>query len=325
MSYRVAVVGGGGIAARHLEAMAGMKDELLPVAVAELRQNRAEELASLHGIRAYADYREMIVREKPDIAIVTLPHWLHREAAVFAAEHGCHVLLEKPMALNAEECDEIAAAVRRNRVVLMVGHTQHYMATNLKAKAIIESGLLGELVMISDTRHVNYNQPERPDWFFEKAKAGGGILTNLGSHTIDKIQWLSGSPITRVKASVSRRMNRGDVEGAGMAYFETASGVPATLMQSGYTGAPRNETELVFTNGMLKLLTGDSLWISQGGPYTQVEVEPGEPPFALQFRELLDCIRSGREPECSMAYSRSIVAVVEAMYASDRSGETVRI
>jgi predicted dehydrogenase len=323
MSYRVAVAGGGGIAARHLEAMSTMKEILHPIAIADIRQERAEELASQYGIQAYTDYKVMIEQQKPDIVIITLPHFLHREAAVFAAVNGCHMLLEKPMAMTVQECDEIILAVERSGVILMVGHTQHYIRENLAAKRIIDSGELGQLVMISDTRHVTYNRPERPDWFFEKTKAGGGILTNLGSHTVDKIQWLTQSQIVKVQASVSYLMDRGDVEGGGMAFLETDSGIPATLCQSGYAGAPRNETELIFEKGMLKLLTGDSLWISHGGPYRQVVLEDETLPFVLQLRELNECIAMGREPECSMHYSRSVVEVVEAMYTSNRIKETV--
>jgi predicted dehydrogenase len=319
MSYRVAVVGGGGIAARHLEAAAGM-EELVPVAVAELREERARELAAAYGLRPYTDYRAMLERERPDIAIVTLPHHLHKEAAICAAELGCHVLLEKPMALSTAECDAIMAAVRRSGVTLMVGHTQHYIAENRAAKALIAGGELGEWVMIQDTRHVPYDRPDRPAWFFDKAKAGGGILTNLGSHSIDKIQWLTGSPIVSALASVSYPLGRGDVEGGGVAMLRTASGVPAVMSQSGYPGAPRNETELVFRKGMIKLVTGRSLWISTGGEYRQVEVEPGPEPLALQLRELVASIEEKREPECSPAYSRGVVAVVESLYRSHAEG-----
>lgn len=323
MSYRLALVGGGGIAASHLESIARM-NMLQAVAIADVREERARELAGQYGISAYTDYKRMIEAEKPDIAIITLPHFLHRDAAVFAAEHGCHVLLEKPMALNVGECDDIIAAVNRHSVTLMVGHTQHYIRENIEAKKWIDSGILGDFVMITDSRHVNYNRPERPDWFFEKAKAGGGIMTNLGSHSVDKIQWLTGSPIAKVRASIRHGMGRGDVEGGGMAFLQTKSGIPAVISQSGFAGAPRNETELMFTKGMIKLLTGESLWVSQGGGYRQIEPDKGEAPFQLQFRELVDCIESGREPECSMAYSRSIVNVVESMYrSSDQEREII--
>lgn len=319
MGYRVALIGGGGIAVSHFEALRQM-DRLQAVAVADISRERAESLGKEYGVAAYTDYREMIEREKPDIAVITLPHFLHKEAALFAAEQGCHLMLEKPMALNAAECGEIIEGVRRAGVKLMVGHTQHYIAHNRAAKAIIEEGRLGTLVMINDTRHVPYYRDSRPAWFFEKAKAGGGIFMNLGSHSVDKIQWLTGSRIAQVKASVSHYGTKGDIEGSGIAWLRTESGIPATISQSGYTGVSRNDTELVFTNGMLKLATGLGLWISEDGQYVEVPVTKEAPAFVLQFNDLIRYIEDGIEPSSSMEYSRSVVSVVEAMYRSSETG-----
>ncbi|GAA3402071.1 Gfo/Idh/MocA family protein [Paenibacillus hodogayensis] len=324
MSYKVALIGAGGITVSHLEALSLM-DELQGVAIADISQERAEAAGAQYGLTAYTDYRLMIEREKPDIAVVTLPHFLHKEATLFAAERGCHVMLEKPMALNAAECDEIIEAVGRAGVRLMVGHTQHYIEQNRTAKAIIEEGRLGRLVMINDVRHVPYYRDTRPAWFFEKAKAGGGIFMNLGSHSIDKIQWLTGSRVAQVKAEVSHYGTKGDIEGSGIAWLRTESGITATISQSGYTVVPRNETELIFTGGMLKLLTGQSLWISEDGQYVEVPVKSEEPSFVLQFRDLLRYIEEGVEPSSSMTYSRSVVAAVEAMYRSSETGAEQRL
>ncbi|QHW34001.1 Gfo/Idh/MocA family oxidoreductase [Paenibacillus rhizovicinus] len=315
MRHRVVIIGAGNIAVSHLEALRKMT-RLEAVAVADVQEQRASKLADEYGIHAYADYRAMIEQEKPDVAVITLPHFLHKEAAVWCAEAGCHILLEKPMALNAAECDEIIAAVKASQVRLLVGHTQHYLPENRKAAQLIRQGDLGELLMINDTRHMHYYRDSRPDWFLEQAKAGGGILTNLGSHSLDKIQWFGGAPIAKVRASVSYFGPRGDVEGSGLVYLENENGLPATISQSGYAVVPRNETELVFTKGMLKVLSGQSLWISEGETYVQVPVEDQTDPFILQFEDLIDHIETGKPLACSMEYSRSIVAAVDAIYAS---------
>lgn len=324
MTYRVAVIGAGSIAGSHLEAMKSLR-ALLPISIADVQRQRSDAMAAEFGLSSYSDYREMIAREKPDIAVITLPHYLHKEAALFAAERGCHILLEKPMALNAKECDDIMDAVRASRVKLMVGHTQHYIAENLEAKGWIESGRLGKLVMLNDRRHLRYDAPGRPEWFFDRAKAGGGILTNLGSHSVDKIQWLTGSAVTRVKARIDYSEARGDVEGGGCAFLDTSAGIPATLSQSGYPGAVVDETELLFTRGSLKLRTGIGLWVSDGNEYRQAPVAPRPNPFVRQFEDLLDAIEEDREPDCSMAYSRSVVAAVESLYLSHELGAEVTV
>ncbi|MBW7461165.1 Gfo/Idh/MocA family oxidoreductase, partial [Paenibacillus sepulcri] len=223
------------------------------VAIADIREAGAAQAAGDYHIRAYTDYNEMLREEQPDVAVITLPHYLHKEAAVACAEQGCHIMLEKPMGLDVEECDQMIESARMHRVKLMVGHTQHYFAENIKAKEIIASGGIGELVMINDTRHVNYYLPNRPDWFFDRSKSGGGIFMNLGSHSVDKIQWLTDSCFTQVNAALSFHGTKGDIEGSGVAFLRTASGIPCTISQSGYGGVNRNETEIIGTRGMIKL------------------------------------------------------------------------
>ncbi|MNH91178.1 putative 4,5-dihydroxyphthalate dehydrogenase [compost metagenome] len=316
---KVVVIGGGAIGARHLEALQSI-DGLTACAVVEFNPIRGRELADRFGIRAYVLEDDMYKQEQPDLVIIALPHHLHKVAAVRAADQGCHMLLEKPMALSVQECDEIIAAAARRGVLLMVGHTQQYLPENRKAREIIAGGELGELIMIHDVRHVDYFRPERPEWFFVKEASGGGIIANLGSHSIDKIQWLSGSPITKVKASLSFHGNRGNVEGSGMLFLETASGVPASITQSGYPGAARSETELIFTKGMLKIETGVGVFVARNGKYEIVSSEPAAEPLVLQLQELLQSIREGKDPECSGGYSRSVVAVLESAYLSYETG-----
>src|SRR5689334_3299078 len=96
---KLAVIGAGAIGMKHLEAAAAIEG-LEAVAVAELNPSLAQAAAEQFGIRAYSDYQVMLQQVKPDIAVIALPHFLHKEAAIHCAEHGVHLMLEKPMALN---------------------------------------------------------------------------------------------------------------------------------------------------------------------------------------------------------------------------------
>lgn len=317
---KVAVLGAGAIAGQHFDAIRETNG-FVACAVADIQIEKAETIAEAYGIQAYCDYQELIRQERPDVVVIALPHFLHKETAIFAAEHGCHLMLEKPMALNTAECDEIIEAANKAGIRILVGHTQHYMAENIQAKEILESGELGELVMINDVRHLNYFRDSRPQWFLEKEKSGGGILANLGTHSMDKIQWLTESSIRRVSASVSYHGQRGNVEGSGTIYLELTSGIPATISQSGYLGVTRNETEIIGTLGMLKLVTGDSLWISRDGVYEKVEPKPMPAPFELQYMDLLQAIESGSDTSCPPAYARSVISALEAVYRAAETGK----
>ncbi|RUT29879.1 Gfo/Idh/MocA family oxidoreductase [Paenibacillus zeisoli] len=319
MSYKAAIIGGGIISRNHLDAIRQLP-EMTAVAVADPDLSKGTTLAQEYAITPYTDYREMVLVEKPDIVVIAVPHYLHREIAVWCCSKGCHLLLEKPMALNVKECDEILEAAESAGITLLVGHTQHYLPANIQAKKLIQRGELGELIAIQDTRHLHYYKDDRPDWFFEKAKSGGGIMMNLGAHSIDKIQFITGSRVARIRAALSYYGSKGDVEGSGMVFLQTTDGLSATIVQSGYEGVSVDTTDLIFTQGMARLISGKGLWISRNGQYEQSPLEVQEDPFVLQFRDLLEGINSGQEPESSGAYARTVIAAIEAIYASDAQG-----
>ncbi|WP_409342685.1 Gfo/Idh/MocA family protein [Paenibacillus sp. MBLB4367] len=321
---KVAIIGAGGIVTSHLEAFKQVEG-MQATAIADINEVRVTQMANEYGLAPYTDYKVMLSEQKPDAVIITLPHFLHKPAAVACAELGCHIYLEKPMAMDEAECDEIMAAAERNGVQLMVGHTQHYLPSNRKAKGIIRGGSLGKLIMINDQRHSFYFPETRPGWFLEKAKSGGGIMMNLGSHSLDRIQWLTDSRFTRIKGSITFHADRGDVEGSGLIYGQTSIGVPAVICQSGYKGAQTNMAELMFTGGMLKIDAGGKVEISRGGAYEEVPVEDQTSPFLLQLEDFRKQIETGEQPYCSGEYAKSVIAAVQAVYRSHELGAEVDV
>lgn len=318
-TFTVALIGAGQIANVHLRALRS-SDRTRPVAIADLIEERAEQFCSEYDLKAYTDYKKMVLEQKPDMVIITLPHFLHKEAAIWCAEQGCHILLEKPMALNVAECMEIIDAAERNKVVVAVGHMQQFFAEYIEAKSIIESGRLGKLVMVNDKRWGNYFHASRPAWFLEKAKSGGGVVINLGSHSIDRIQWLTNSRIAKVKASLTHYDGSSDVEGSAALFMETTSGVPVYISLSGYKGVPANETELLFTGGVIRIRARAELSIGKDGVYEPISVPPAPETFVAQLESVLDAIEYGRPLSISGAYGQSVVAVVEAAYRSHETG-----
>ncbi|RKN86109.1 Gfo/Idh/MocA family protein [Paenibacillus ginsengarvi] len=318
--FRAVIVGAGAIARDHARVL--RHDQRTELAgIADIDYSKAQSLASASYTVAYADYKTMVSELRPDIAIITLPHFLHKSAAIDCIERGCHVLMEKPMALNVEECAEMNAAARKRGVYLAVGHIQQHYAANRKAKEIIASGQLGQLVSIFERRHNQYFLPERPDWFLDKARSGGGVMINLGSHCIDKLQWIGGSPVTKVKASLTYHGTRGNVEGSGSLLMQTAAGVSAMISICGYKNVPVNETEFLGTEGQLKLIGSNSLWIAgEDRAYTQVELGETVNVFDVQWSAFLDDIEGNGPMDNSGEYGQSVCAVIDAIYRSDATG-----
>ncbi|MEC3884007.1 Gfo/Idh/MocA family oxidoreductase [Halobacillus sp. HZG1] len=318
----VGVIGGGIIAREHLEAIRSL-DELQAVALAELDASKRDALSREFGLNGYTDYKQMIQETTPDLVIITLPHHLHKEAALFSAEQGCHLLLEKPMALNSIECKEILTAAAENNVQLLVGHIQHYFQENKWAKRVIQELKLGELVFINETRHLHYFTDDRPKWFLDPDCSGGGIIMNIGAHCIDKIQWVVNEPFTKVISNLSYASP--GIEGAGLLHLETESGIPVSISISGYNPVPKQVTEFVFTNGMMKVEIGKGVWVSKDGKYEQVYASNQDHPFQEQLIELVNGITGKAPIENTGVYGKSIIQVIESIYQSDQEAKSVRL
>jgi len=119
----VGIIGCGGIAMAHARAMAEFPARTILVAAADIDPERLRLFAEQHGVRTHRRAEDPLACSDIDCVLIALPHDLHAEAAVQAARAGKHILLEKPMAVTLEECDEIMAAVAASEVTLSVGQS----------------------------------------------------------------------------------------------------------------------------------------------------------------------------------------------------------
>ncbi|MCW3814372.1 Gfo/Idh/MocA family oxidoreductase [Micromonospora sp. DR5-3] len=324
--FRVGVVGAGSVAALHLDAAAGLP-EVEVAAVCDVRLPAAEQLAAGFGARAYADHTAMFAAGGLDGVLVTAPHSLHAPITVDAAAAGLHVLVEKPMATTLEDGQRMIDACATHGVRLAVGHVLHFLPTVREAWRILRSGSLGRPVVITERRTARYERGSRPDWFFDPVLAGGGILMNVGTHSIDKAQWLGDAPATSVHGYVWNRPGA-EVETESVGLLELANGVRVVLSVTG-TGLPfRDETEVVCEHGALRLSRSDGLWTYRGDDAVQV-VTPEQDDIVVAFREqLADFVascRDGRTPAVDAAYGQSVVATALALYESAQRVDPVRI
>jgi len=183
--------------------------------------------------RTYADARALCEDPAVEAVYIATPHQFHAEHAVLAAERGKHVILEKPMALTLADCDRIIAAVERANVHLIVGHTHAFDSAVREMRRLIASGELGALGMIASWNYTNYlYRPRRPEEL--DTQKGGGILFNQVPHQIDTVRLLGGGLVKSVRAQAGVLDPARPTEANCAAFLEFASGVPATLVYSGY-------------------------------------------------------------------------------------------
>src|SRR6185437_9098346 len=147
------------------------------VAAAEPHDAPRPAFARDFNAAAYASIEELCSDPAVDAVYIATPHQFHAPHAVLAAEHGKHIILEKPMALTLAECDAIIAAVERHKVHLVVGHTHAFDPNVRLMRDIIARGELGKLGLINSFNYTNFlYRPRRPEEL--DTSKGGGILFN---------------------------------------------------------------------------------------------------------------------------------------------------
>ena len=190
---RIGLVGYGKVANLHAEALAAARNGEL-VSVCGRNAERRDNFAARWKIASRETVSGMVQKDRVDAVIITTPHPQHRDGAVDAFAAGVHVLVEKPMALTVNECDEMIAASKKSGKILSVVCQRRWYPSCIRIKRAIEEGKIGKPVLAQLTvlgwrDEVYYaSDPWRGKW----ATEGGGILINQAAHQIDLMHWYMG-------------------------------------------------------------------------------------------------------------------------------------
>jgi predicted dehydrogenase/nucleoside-diphosphate-sugar epimerase len=197
---RACLIGCGVIAREHIGILRRMKNAEV-VGVCDLSADAAAELARESGVEgAYTDVAEMLGATKPDVVHILTPPQSHAEYARVAAENGVNILVEKPMAVNAVEAQAMADCAAEHGVALCVGHNHVYDPTMVKARRLVESGALGDIIWVESYYGFNlgknpasrYMAPGGADqWTF---RIPGGLYQNLIAHPLSVALDVIGAP-----------------------------------------------------------------------------------------------------------------------------------
>jgi predicted dehydrogenase len=316
---RIAIVGCGAVTERaHLPGSVAAN---VPISVlVDKDRARADQLARQYGIPSVLeDYMQL--EGKAEGAIVALPHGLHAEASIALLRRGIPVLVEKPMALSASECDQMIQAASQSSQVLAVGLMRRFLRSALFAKDAIASGLLGNIESFDVRDGFIQSWPVASPAYYQRRQAGGGTLMDFGAHALDSLLWWLG-------------------EVASFDYFDdNHGGVEADcelrlVMKSGAKGI----VELSRTRNLRRtaILVGDRAMLEVGLHTNQVRLRSrtgnpqvvgqvsaadtaGEQSYvdlmAEQLRDFLDAIRDKRPPRVPGTEGRRSVVMIEACYA----------
>lgn len=260
----VGVIGCGKIAqTRHLPEYADNPDVNI-VALYDFNIDRAKELAGKYNAKVYESYQELLDDPGIDAVSVCVRNSDHCAISIDAMKAGKHVLCEKPMAVSLEECIKMVEASEKYNRFLMIGQNQRLSKAHVKAKELIQSGMLGKVLTYKT--NFGHGGPEtwtvdqKDVWFFDKSLSAFGALADLGVHKTDLITYLLDSPVKKVTA-VLKTLDKKDSDGNPIAVddnsiciYEMENGVVGTMTASWtYYGAEDNSTIIYGTNGMMRI------------------------------------------------------------------------
>jgi predicted dehydrogenase len=302
----------------HLPALLASPDIRL-VAFVDPALERARALAArVPGAAALGAPDELTGRV--DAVLIAAPNAVHESIARPLLEAGVHVLVEKPMARTAGECDRMCAAAERGGAVLAVGHDFRHFPVARYAKELFASGALGPV------RRVDLRQSAGGRWPYASTavlspEAGGGVLLDFGVHLLDLLLWWLGD----MRAISSRDDAVGGIETECEVELELAGGAPVqvtlsrsrTLSDTVTVACERGTAEIgVFEPAIIRITpTGGTLPLLGTVSDPEFERAPLATVFGRQIADFATAVRSGRPPAVSAAEGRRVVALAESCYA----------
>jgi len=266
MAVKYGVIGCGAIAQRrHIPECVANPDSKL-VALSDPMAERVKELAKKYGATAYTDHKKMLQDADIDAVVVAGPNALHAQQSMDALNADRHVLCEKPMATTREDAKAMIQAAEKNKKYLMIGLNQRLMPPHVKAKEILKSGRLGNVLSFRTAfKHPGpegWSVDAGKSWFFKKGQAIMGVTGDLGVHKADLLRWLLGQEFAEVGgflATLDKRDPQGhliDLDDNAYLTLKTDGGVIGSMMLSWTNyGAEENYTVLYCQKGVLSLGT----------------------------------------------------------------------
>lgn len=332
------IIGCGMISGWHAEAISRIPQARLvgvTDAVEELRNGTARK----YGVIPYESVEKMLA--DPNIRIVSIctPSGLHAPLAIQAAQAGKHVIVEKPMALNLKDADQVIATCEKNQVKLAVISQLRFSETIHKVKQALELNLLGKVVLGDLYMKFNRTQEyyDQGNWRGTWEMDGGGALMNQGIHGVDLLRYLMG-PVKSVAAHARTLARKIAVEDTAVAILEFQNGALGVIeaTTSVYPGATRH-LEINGERGTI-ILEENSIvrWDIEGQVTPEnitlehAESNTSSNPGAFgveghlyQITDMVEAVLNDRRPVVDGIEGRKALEIILGVYEASTSGKLV--
>ena len=331
---KLAFTGAGYIINIHAKAAQAQKDVEL-AAVVEKYSDKAAALAKKFGIKnQYETVEQLLKAGGVDALVIGTPNFLHAPQAIAALKAGVHVLVEKPMAMNAREAEKMMEVSMKNGATLMVAHCWRFDPDVLWLQA--QSKKLGRIIRTEGYGvHAHWGPS---GWFTQKKLAGGGALADMGIHALDTARFLLGDPKpVSVYAKIGTHYKDFDVDDTGVILVEWDNGA-TSYIESGWwqphMDGSEAATQLYGTQGFGQLFPTQLELpnvkkqkidlVKSGFKFPRKEHCP-QSMYDAQMAYFLDCIRRKKTPVPGGLEGLMNMKVVDAAYQSARIGQVVEV
>lgn len=322
----ICVVGCGKYAHTVMEYIGDMTGEV-EFSFASRDIDKAKEYSDQYGGFAYfGSYEDAASDPRVEALYFITPHDLHLDNVRLAAEHGKHVLMEKPIARTVDESRKLIEATQSAGVTLMVGENFRFDPATEKAKELIAQGAIGDLSLV-DIQSENLDDG-CVGWRLSLERCGGGRMIDGGIHYVDVLRNLAGHP-ERVYAVVPEHKMIPNLEGEdSMAVTASFSGgVTGFLRYAGWTPYDsRRDVRLTGIKGRVRYeVFGSEVTVETKEGVNTYPVEPEIRGMKRMVRDFIGAIAEGREPIMNGEEALNDLAVVLASYESVRTGAPVNV
>ena len=321
-AVKVGLIGGGGIADAHIRGYRAYADAIRVTAVADVVTETAHRRAAELGAVAYADFRQMIGEADLDAVDICLPHYLHADAIVAAAEAGKHILCEKPLCLTVEQAKQVQHAVSGAGVTLMCAHNQLFLPAVTKAKQLLDDGILGTVydVHISDCFYNDFD-PQNMGWRASAATSGGGELIDTGYHpTYLMLHFAGASPVEATALLSRHRLSFMEGEDSAEVLVRFDNGVVGHLVTSwAYDSPPGNQRlSIVGERGSMQS-DERSLTVTVRGSSSETFDFAGVDTFVSEIGHFAECLETGTRPLHTEKEGIDVLCMILAAYEGARN------
>lgn len=353
---RIGIIGCGGIAnGKHMPALKKL-DDVEMVAFCDIIVERAEKAAKDYGIegaKVYEDYNEMLAKEKLDVVHVCTPNNVHAPATVASMEAGCHVMCEKPMAKTVAEAQQMLDAQKRTGKKLTIGYQNRFTPEQQCLHEACENGDLGD-IYYAEAEAIRRRAV--PTWgvFIDEEKQGGGPLIDIGTHALDLTLWhMNNYEVESVTGSAYHKLNKQTRTGNAWGDWDPEK-YTAEDSAFGFVKMKNGATIIVKSSWAINLAEPREAMCVLAGTKAGADCHDGlrfntvkygrqtienvnckaggvafydgnlTNPADIEARQWIDSIKNNTEATVKPEQAFVVTKILEAIYQSAKTGETIK-